>query len=146
MGSSSTASSFGQAASAWDREGCYGNLDYANGLPAHQRNPQLRFQHGRRFPGRDQRLNSHSFWFYSSGDVVMQERFLLRKTEGMNDTHVYRWWVPLTYKHRGSPLRKTEWLSTSDISKTINIADANNDEWVLFNVDQQSKLEPSRTD
>ncbi|KZS16444.1 Aminopeptidase N [Daphnia magna] len=58
--------------------------------------------------------------YNTSGAVVSQERFLLRKDPSSTDTHVYRWWVPLTYTSGGSLVRQTQWLSKDQATKTIN--------------------------
>lgn len=68
-----------------------------------------------------------------------QERFLLRATKGSNDTHVYRWWVPLTYTREGSSIQQSSvWLSDSQVDKTITMNGISDDEWAIFNVGQQS--------
>ena len=67
-----------------------------------------------------------------------QDRFLIRKSANSTDTHIYRWWVPLSHTNGGNLLRKTEWISKDEASKTIANLGASSDNWVLFNYDQQS--------
>ncbi|KAI9561562.1 hypothetical protein GHT06_012521 [Daphnia sinensis] len=75
--------------------------------------------------------------YNTGGAVVSQERFLLRKDPGSTDTHVYRWWVPLTYTNGGSLVRQIQWLSKDQASRTISNLGAT-DKWVIFNYDQQN--------
>jgi aminopeptidase N len=65
---------------------------------------------------------------------------LIRRNPNSTDTHVYRWWVPLTHTNGGDLLvRKTEWISKDQPSTTIGNLGASSDNWVIFNYDQQSK-------
>ena len=65
---------------------------------------------------------------------------MLRSTKGSNDTHVYRWWVPLTYVREGSPIQQSsDWLYDTEDEKIITMNGVSDDEWVIFNVGQQSK-------
>lgn len=73
---------------------------------------------------------------------ALQERFLLRKMNTTEiDPTVYQWWVPLTYINAGlEPSQKvSEWLSKDDVSTSLNDLGADADQWVIFNVDQQSQ-------
>ena len=55
------------------------------------------------------------------------------------DTHVYRWWVPLSYVTKADPAtKKSQWLSEEEATKTITVDGAESNGWVLFNYDQQS--------
>ena len=72
---------------------------------------------------------------------MLKERFLLRRSKESNDTHVYRWWVPLTYMREGAPLQRgSDWLSDSQDNKTITVNGVSDDEWVILNVGQQSNM------
>ena len=68
-----------------------------------------------------------------------QERFLLRKNANSTDTHVYRWWVPLSYTTQAtadfSNTAPSRWLSKTDSEITIqNLPDSS--QWVIFNVQE----------
>lgn len=79
--------------------------------------------------------NIHAVLFLNA-----KERFLLRKSEKpLNDTHVYRWWIPLSYATESNPNeRNVDWLSDEEQSKSISVQGSNNNQWVLFNIDQKS--------
>lgn len=79
--------------------------------------------------------NIHAVLFLNA-----KERFLLRKSEmPSNDTHVYRWWIPLSYATESNPNeRNVDWLSDEEQSKSISVQGSNNNQWVLFNIDQKS--------
>jgi aminopeptidase N len=73
-----------------------------------------------------------------------QERFLLRKSNDSTDPIVYQWWVPLTYTS-DYQTNKRDWLSVDQVSKTLPNLGAAANQWVIFNIDQQSqyKLVPA---
>jgi hypothetical protein len=66
-----------------------------------------------------------------------QERFLRVATD---DTTVYRWWVPLSYRTLSSPLPSFAWIPDTTQSITIPSLGATSNQWVLFNVDQGGKI------
>lgn len=67
-----------------------------------------------------------------------QERFLLRKSNDSTDPIVYQWWVPLTYTS-DYQTNKRDWLSVDQVSKTLPNLGAAANQWVIFNIDQQSQ-------
>ncbi|XP_063887378.1 aminopeptidase N-like isoform X1 [Scylla paramamosain] len=71
--------------------------------------------------------------------TVTQERFLLRKDPNSNDTHVYRWWVPLSHTTQAtadfSKTAPSRWLSKTDSKITIRSL-PNSSQWVIFNVQE----------
>ena len=67
-----------------------------------------------------------------------QDRFLLRRDPNSTDTHVYRWWVPLTYSNSVNRTRRSDWMSNDEATKTITSLGASANDWVIFNIDQQS--------
>ena len=68
-----------------------------------------------------------------------QERFLLRKSNDYTDPIVYQWWVPLTYTSDYTQTTKRDWLPVDQVSKTLSNLGASANQWVIFNIDQQSK-------
>ncbi|XP_063887402.1 aminopeptidase N-like [Scylla paramamosain] len=71
--------------------------------------------------------------------TVTQERFLLRKDANSTDTHVYRWWVPLSYTTQAtadfSKTAPSRWLSKTDSKITIqSLPDSR--QWVIFNLQE----------
>ena len=68
---------------------------------------------------------------------TLQERFLRVPTD---DTTVYRWWVPLSYRTLSSPLPSFAWIPDTTQSITIPTLGATSNQWVLFNVDQGGKI------
>ncbi|MPC09521.1 Aminopeptidase N [Portunus trituberculatus] len=71
--------------------------------------------------------------------TVTQERFLLRKDSNSTDTHVYRWWVPLSYTTQATAnfnnTAPSMWLSKTDTNITIrSLPDSK--QWVIFNVQE----------
>ncbi|XP_063887388.1 aminopeptidase N-like [Scylla paramamosain] len=71
--------------------------------------------------------------------TVTQERFLLSKDANSNDTHVYRWWVPLSHTTQAtadfSRTAPSRWLSKTDSKITIrSLPDSS--QWVIFNVQE----------
>lgn len=71
--------------------------------------------------------------------TVTQERFLLRKDPNSTDTHVYRWWVPLSYTTQAtadfSNTAPSSWLSKTDSEITMqSLPDSG--QWVIFNVQE----------
>ena len=87
-----------------------------------------------------------NFWAWSnrllnSSFIVVigtQERFLLRKSANSTDTHIYRWWVPLTHVSGSNSARRSEWISDAEATKTIANLGVGANDWVIFNFDQQS--------
>jgi aminopeptidase N len=67
-----------------------------------------------------------------------QERFLLRKSNDSTDPIVYQWWVPLTYTSDYTQTTKRDWLPVDQVSKTLSNLGASANQWVIFNIDQQS--------
>lgn len=71
-----------------------------------------------------------------------QNRFLLRKSENASsDDIVYRWWIPLTYTSAAHSMgeRIAEWMSDNDDVVTLILPSVTTkQDWVIFNVDQQS--------
>ncbi|XP_069189122.1 aminopeptidase N-like [Procambarus clarkii] len=69
--------------------------------------------------------------------TVSQERFLLAGTAVSTDTHVYKWWVPLTYTAGDDPnFNNTEvkvWMKESETHITIPSL-PNKGHWVIFNL------------
>lgn len=70
--------------------------------------------------------------------TVTQSRFLLRKDPNSSDTHVYRWWVPLSFHSPSNTTEKFQWMSDTEESITIQNTEALQNEWLIFNVDQKS--------
>lgn len=71
----------------------------------------------------------------------VQNRFLLRKSNDSTDTTIYQWWVPLTFSSASNPTAiKKDWLSVDQVTKTIANVGAAANQWLLFNIDQQSQL------
>lgn len=69
----------------------------------------------------------------------MQERFLLATKANSNDTHDYRWWIPITYTTQNNQsfedTTPITWMADSETS--IIIDDSPEDgEWILFNLQQ----------
>ena len=69
----------------------------------------------------------------------MQERFLLAASGDSSDTHVYRWWVPITWTSQAdldfTQTQPSVWMDDSQDSITIQgvpYADL----WVIFNIQQ----------
>nr|CAD7409546.1 unnamed protein product [Timema cristinae] len=76
---------------------------------------------------------------YGTGEVtVRQERFLLRRS-GVSDSHVYRWYVPLTYTTQTqidfNTTSTKQWLPDSLTQATIGETVSAN-QWILFNIQQ----------
>lgn len=69
-----------------------------------------------------------------------QERFLLRKSNDSTDPIVYQWWVPLTYTSDYTQTAKRDWLPVNQVSKPLSNLGAAANQWVIFNVDQQSEF------
>ena len=69
--------------------------------------------------------------------TVVQDRFLLRKSANSNDTTVYRWWVQLTYQTPSNP-KSRQWMTEAQTSAALTNLGASANQWVVFNVDQQS--------
>ncbi|ROT72062.1 putative aminopeptidase N [Penaeus vannamei] len=71
--------------------------------------------------------------------TVSQERFLLEKNANSSDTHVYNWWVPLTYTYQSeanfSQTQAMAWMRDSGENLTITSLPAK-DQWVIFNLQQ----------
>jgi aminopeptidase N len=67
-----------------------------------------------------------------------QNRFLLRKSNDTTDPTVYQWWVPLTYTSDYTQTKQRDWLSVDEFSKSLPNIGAAANQWVIFNVDQQS--------
>ncbi|XP_050699388.1 aminopeptidase N-like isoform X2 [Eriocheir sinensis] len=72
---------------------------------------------------------------------VSQERFLLVKDDSAEDTHDYKWWVPLTYTGQQRPdFSQTEpqvWMKDSEAQVTVKGLPPK-DQWVIFNLQQTS--------
>nr|WBG54457.1 aminopeptidase N-like protein [Austinograea rodriguezensis] len=71
--------------------------------------------------------------------TITQERFLLRKDPNSTDTHIYKWWVPLSYTTQATAdftsTAPSKWLSEADSKITIrSLPDGS--QWVIFNVQQ----------
>ena len=64
-----------------------------------------------------------------------------RKSNDTTDTTVYRWWVPLTYTSDITRPKSLAWIAESDVSQTIGNVGASANQWVIFNVDQESQSE-----
>nr|CAD7453868.1 unnamed protein product [Timema tahoe] len=76
---------------------------------------------------------------YGTGGVtVRQERFLLRRS-GVSDSHVYRWYVPLTYTTQTqldfNTTSTKQWLPDFSTQATIGETVSAN-QWILFNIQQ----------
>lgn len=71
--------------------------------------------------------------------TVSQERFLLVKDDNSDDTHDYKWWVPLTYTGQDQPdFNQTQpkvWMKDSEAQITITSLPPK-DQWVIFNLQQ----------
>ncbi|KAK4302667.1 hypothetical protein Pmani_025262 [Petrolisthes manimaculis] len=71
--------------------------------------------------------------------VISQERFLLTRQENSEDTHDYKWWVPLTYTDQAeadfSQTQPKVWMKDSEAQITIPHL-ATKDHWVIFNLHQ----------
>ncbi|KAK3853242.1 hypothetical protein Pcinc_040203 [Petrolisthes cinctipes] len=71
--------------------------------------------------------------------TVTQERFLLTRQENSEDTHDYKWWVPLTYTDQTeadfSQTQPKVWMKDSEAQITIPHL-ATKDHWVIFNLHQ----------
>ncbi|XP_071548249.1 aminopeptidase N-like isoform X2 [Panulirus ornatus] len=71
--------------------------------------------------------------------TVSQERFLLVKEENSDDTHEYRWWVPLTYTTEDDPnFNNTQaqvWMKDSEAQLTIPSLPSK-EQWVIFNLQE----------
>lgn len=71
----------------------------------------------------------------------MQERFLLDSRS--TSAGQYFWWVPLTYTW-GSDIDRGEirsaWIPEGSSRVAIPLAEAKEDKWIIFNVDQVGKL------
>ncbi|KAK3857882.1 hypothetical protein Pcinc_035893 [Petrolisthes cinctipes] len=71
--------------------------------------------------------------------TVTQERFLLTRQENSEDTHDYKWWVPLTYTDQAeadfSQTQPKVWMKDSEAQITIPHL-ATKDHWVIFNLHQ----------
>lgn len=70
--------------------------------------------------------------------LFLQQRFLSRKSNDTTDTTVYQWWVPLTYTTDISRPKTTAWISENSVTQTIANVGASANQWVIFNVDQES--------
>ncbi|XP_050699392.1 aminopeptidase N-like [Eriocheir sinensis] len=72
---------------------------------------------------------------------VSQERFLLVKDDSAEDTHDYKWWVPLTYTGQQRPdFSQTQpqvWMKDSEAQVTVKGLPPK-DQWVIFNLQQTS--------
>ncbi|KAG0730404.1 Aminopeptidase Ey [Chionoecetes opilio] len=68
-----------------------------------------------------------------------QERFLLVKDENADDTHDYKWWVPLTYTGQDQPdfshTQAKVWMKDSEAQVTVTSLPPK-DQWVIFNLQQ----------
>ena len=62
-----------------------------------------------------------------------------RKSNDTTDTTVYQWWVPLTYTTDFTRPKSLAWIAESDVSQTIGNVGASPNQWVIFNVDQESQ-------
>ncbi|KAK3860173.1 hypothetical protein Pcinc_033761 [Petrolisthes cinctipes] len=71
--------------------------------------------------------------------IISQERFLLTRQENSEDTHDYKWWVPLTYTDQTeadfSQTQPKVWMKDSEAQITIPHL-ATKDHWVIFNLHQ----------
>ncbi|XP_045117616.1 aminopeptidase N-like [Portunus trituberculatus] len=71
--------------------------------------------------------------------AVSQERFLLVKDDNSDDTHDYKWWVPLTYTGQDQPdFSQTQtkvWMKDSEAQLTVTSLPPK-DHWVIFNLQQ----------
>ncbi|KAK8402060.1 hypothetical protein O3P69_001270 [Scylla paramamosain] len=71
--------------------------------------------------------------------TVSQERFLLVKDDNADDTHDYKWWVPLTYTSQDQPdFSQTQakvWMKDSEAQVTVTSLPPK-DHWVIFNLQQ----------
>ncbi|XP_046631005.1 aminopeptidase N-like [Daphnia pulicaria] len=76
--------------------------------------------------------------YQTGGAVVIQNRFLLRKSNDTTDPTVYQWWVPLTYTSDYTQTQQRDWLSVDEFSKSLPNLGAAANQWVIFNVDQQN--------
>ena len=76
--------------------------------------------------------NSLSRW-------ARQDRFLLVKDGNADDTHDYKWWVPLTYTSQDQPdFSQTQakvWMKDSEAQVTVTSLPPK-DQWVIFNLQQ----------
>ncbi|XP_042215803.1 aminopeptidase N-like isoform X2 [Homarus americanus] len=71
--------------------------------------------------------------------TVSQERFLTVKKNDSEDTHDYKWWVPLTYTGGDDPnfneTRAKVWMKDSETHITIPSLPTK-DQWVIFNLQE----------
>lgn len=82
----------------------------------------------------------HLLTLSSVFSFLFKDRFLLRKSNSSTDPIVYQWWVPLTYTNDFTQTTRRDWLPVSQVSKTLTSLGASANQWVIFNVDQQSEL------
>lgn len=61
------------------------------------------------------------------------------KSNDSTDPIVYQWWVPLTYTSAASQTNIRDWISVDQVSKTLPNLGAAANQWVIFNIDQQSQ-------
>ena len=71
--------------------------------------------------------------------MYLQERFLLVKNSSSEDTHDYKWWIPISFTSEDSPnfenTKSEIWMSSDEAEKQIeNLPD--DDKWVIFNVQE----------
>ena len=66
----------------------------------------------------------------------------MRKASGINDTHEYSWWIPLTFIDKNDLANKLlDWISSNQREKTITAPnEIDRSSWILFNVDQMSEI------
>ena len=62
---------------------------------------------------------------------------MLRKSQDSTDPTVYDWWVPLSHTNDFEAETAYVWMSDTEKSKRLVSLAATNDQWVIFNVDQQ---------
>lgn len=67
----------------------------------------------------------------------LQERFLINKNENSTDPALYLYWIHLTFTSNFSTDPAEAWMTDEQASKRLVTLGAANDQWVLFNVDQQ---------
>lgn len=134
---SSRASRCGRSRSTCQRQGYHGYVDLQNGLPGPHRHARLHHWSGNSHAGKQNASSGVSVRF--NDFVFVKSRFLLRKSNDSTDTTVYQWWVPLTWTN-GNSIRQRDWLSVDEVTKTISSLATGVNQWVVFNVDQESQM------
>ena len=64
----------------------------------------------------------------------------MKKSEDTTDPTVYQWFVPLTHTNDFSTHSAIAWIDDTQQNRTLISLGATNDQWVIFNVEQQGKI------